>query len=327
MDSRTRLRDTFRFAAVAPPRYEAEFSDEVLRAWNAKGALNGRAPESFFELDRRETVPVEWRRKREEKAVVHSEADLPHFQRSYDPNRSDCLLADWNTRITQWRNRDHALAIAPWNEGFFQVLGISDGRTLTDALTLLYEQPAIAQAQMDHYLAYLETLLDRILPEVTPDYAVYYEPIASRHGPVISPETYRKFVFTSLQRVIARLTNHGVRFHFIWTTGRIHDLIPTWLEAGINGFVLHHTRLCGLNYTELRRKFGQNLLLFGGVDWQTVMNGTQAIAKELDSQVRPLLEQGGYVPHLDDTIREYIPFEHYQYHREHLDALTRGLSR
>jgi hypothetical protein len=72
----------------------------------------------------------------------------------------------------------------------------------------------------------------------------------------------------------------------------------------------------------LRREFDSRLRFFGGVDWRVVLQGPQAIDEELEQTVRPLLEQGGYVPYLDDTIRAYIPFDQFRYYRDRLDKLV-----
>ena len=74
--------------------------------------------------------------------------------------------------------------------------------------------------------------------------------------------------------------------------------------------------------TEARREFGEHLLLFGGIDWRTVMAGPRAMDEFLDANVRPVLEAGGYVPYLDDTIRAYMPFDNFRYYRQRLEALV-----
>jgi len=323
MDSRTRLLETLRFSPkVPPPRYESEFSDEVVAAWRQQGVLGDESPEARLQLDTWDALPVEWRRNDEEKQIVHDEAELRDFMRAYDPQRADRLPPDWPDRVTACRTRESAIAIEPWNEGFFQVLGIRNGATLTEALTLLCERPDLAEAQMAHYADYVVGLIDRVLADADIDFAVFYEPIASNHGPVISPATYRRFVTPALGRVSECLDRHGVAFRLIWSAGRVEPLIPEWLDAGVNGFLLNRSAECGMPYTRLRREFGPSARFLGGIDWRPVVEGSPALERELEQNVRPLLEQGGYVPHLDDTVRVYMPFDRFRYYREQLDALV-----
>ncbi len=328
MNSRLQLRQTLSFSGdVPPPRYESEFSEEVLQAWRAEGRLGEQSPEEYFQLDPREALPVEWRRKGDDKFILESERDLERFRRAYDPGRADRLVSDWDERMLKWRRRDSVLSVAPWNEGFLQVMGVADGVTFNRAIFALRDRPALVEAAMDHYAAYLEALLGRILgpSSLEVDYAVFYVPIASNHAPVLSPADYARFVLPAMRRVAKCLDLYGVAFRFIWATGGVRALIPLWLEAGINGLILTHTGALGLSYAQLRRQFGPRLRLMGGIDWRTLLLGPQAIDEVLEESVRPLLEQGGYVPHLDDTVRQCIPFDNYAYYRRKLDALVSSM--
>jgi len=322
MNARERLLETFSFSGCAtPPRYESAFSDEVLQAWRSEGALDERSPEVFFGLDRSESLPVEFSPPSEARFIVQSETDLGTFRHAYDASRTDVFPADWTARLEAWRGRAHPIVIEPWDQGFFQVIGIKDGATLNVALALLYEQPGLAEAQMEHYAVYLETLIDRALTDVDADYALLYEPIASKHSIVISPRMYRHFVSRPLRRVIDCLERHGVLYRFMWTSGRVTPLVPLWIDAGINGLVINRGAECGVTYARLRAEFGRVLRFFGGVDWRAVARGPEAIDEVLERDVRPLLEQGGYIPHLDETVRTYIPFDHFRHYRDRLNEL------
>lgn len=323
MDSRTQLLETLGlYRSVTPPRYESEFSEEVIQAWREQGVLGGEPPETQFQLDRRDAMPVQWRRNAEQKAVVYDEAGLEGFRRAYAPELSGRVPGEWEERIRAWSGRDYALAASPWNEGFLQVIGIRDAVTFDQALTLLCEQPALAEAQLDHYAGYLEELLHRICPRVEVDYAVFYEPIASNHGPVLSAAMYRRVVLPAMRRIVDCLDRYGVAYRFMWCSGNVRTLMPVWLDAGINGITVNQTVQSGLNYGALRREFGPTLRLFGGVDWRSVMQGPRALDDALQHTVRPVLEQGGYIPHLDDTVRVHMPFDCFRHYRERLDALV-----
>jgi hypothetical protein len=153
------------------------------------------------------------------------------------------------------------------------------------------------------------------------DYAVFYEPIASNHAPVVSPAMYARLALPAMRRVVDCLERHGVAFRFLWTAGEVRPLIPYWLDAGINGLVINQTGTVGISYAALRREFDARLRFFGGIDWRAVARGPAAVDEALDHTVRPLLEQGGYVPYLDDTVRANLPFDAFRYYRQRLDDL------
>ena len=322
MDSRTRLHQSLSGAACTPPRYESEFSDEVIQKWRAEGPLDNRSPEEFFGLDRRECIDIVWRAIPDEKGPLEKEAELQALRAAYNPDDPARFPADWQARCEAWRNRDYGLFAEPWGEGLFQVLGIADGDTLKTALCALRERPALAEAALKHYAFYLERMIERLLQDVQPDFVMLYEPIASNHAPVISAAEYARFAGPALRRVCDRLESLGVHHRIVWTAGAVTPLIPVWLDAGVNGIYVNQAGQAGVSYPALRREYGPELRLLGGIDWRAVTEGPAATDHVLESVVKPLLERGGYIPYLDDTIRDYMPFEHFLYYRQRLNHLT-----
>lgn len=325
MDSRTRLHQTLSGAACTPPRYESEFSDAVLEKWRAEGHLDARTPEEHFGLDRRDCIDIAWRAIPDEKGPLDKETDLEALRAAYDPGDPARFPKNWQTQCETWRKRDHALFAEPWEEGLFQILGIADGDTLKTALCALRERPDLAEAAMDYYAFYLEALIERLLRDVQPDFVMLYEPIASNHGPVISAAEYTRFAGPALRRVCDCLERHGIHHRIVWTAGAVTPLIPAWLDAGVNGIYVNQAGQAGVSYPALRREYAQKLRLLGGIDWRAVVQGPLQTDKILESVVKPLLEDGGYIPYLDDTIRDYMPFEHFLYYRQRLNHLTNTL--
>ena len=72
------------------------------------------------------------------------------------------------------------------------------------------------------------------------------------------------------------------------------------------------------------RSLAKDLRLIGGIDLDVLREGKEAIRREVEQKVPPLLEQGGYVPLADGRVREDIPFENYVYYRELLERVTQG---
>jgi hypothetical protein len=60
----------------------------------------------------------------------------------------------------------------------------------------------------------------------------------------------------------------------------------------------------------LRREFGMELRMRGGIGKEPLVRGGRAIDRELD-RIKPLLEQGGFVPHLDHLVPPDIPYRNY----------------
>lgn len=321
-DCRNRFRKTMAWADdVVPPRFENDFADDTVRLWRAEGRLDSATPEDFFQLDRWDEVQLIWRRNRGEKTVIQSDDEIARFRRLYDPSDPERFPPHWSSLVEQWGVRDYVVSASPWDEGLLQVMGVSDSSSLVHAVTVLCERPEVIEAAMEHYGSFLEALIPKVLASVQIDLALFYEPIASNGSPVISPETYRRFAMAALKRVVGCLDRHGVAYRFMWSGGNVAPLIPLWIEAGINGLALNRPGEAGISYQKLRETYGRALRLIGGIDWRILMGGREAIERELTTVVAPLLEQGGYIPYLDDTVRSYVPFESYAYYRAALNAL------
>jgi uroporphyrinogen decarboxylase len=162
------------------------------------------------------------------------------------------------------------------------------------------------------------------LNEVRFDYALLAEPIASWHAPVIGPHTYRRHALPALRRVIERLRTAGIDILILDTHGAVKPIIPLVLEAGVNTLWIGSARAAHVDYLELREQFGKDLRLIGGLDVRALEKDKTAIEKEIMSLAPFLLEQGGYVPMVDERVRAYVCFENYAYYRELIRRLAEG---
>ena len=50
--------------------------------------------------------------------------------------------------------------------------------------------------------------------------------------------------------------------------------------------------------------------------------GKDAIKREVEQRVPPLVAEGGYVPLADGLVRKEVPFENYVYYRGLLEKVT-----
>jgi uroporphyrinogen decarboxylase len=63
----------------------------------------------------------------------------------------------------------------------------------------------------------------------------------------------------------------------------------------------------------IREKYGEQVLLLGGVDKMQLIAGKVAIRKEID-RITPLVETGGYIPHVDHRCPPDVTYENYLYY-------------
>jgi uroporphyrinogen decarboxylase len=159
---------------------------------------------------------------------------------------------------------------------------------------------------------------------VTVDYASFYEPIASNTAPVISPAMFRRFAIPGYRKVIDLLKTYHVPLRMLCTTGGdLTSLLPALIEAGINGLWISNIGSAGMAYPKLRRQFGSEIALIGGIDATALAKDEAAVRKAVEATVPDLLESGRYLPCLDDRPRSNVPFAHYRLYRHMLEAVSR----
>jgi hypothetical protein len=253
--------------------------------------------------------------------AARSELDV--WRRRLDPNDSQRLPDDWSERVRAWGERDYVLMLRV-HRGFFLTMGVGDWRRFTEVIYLLKDDPAFVREALVTQGEFAARLAERVLREVEVDAAVFSEPIGGNDRPLISPQTYEDFVLTSYEPLLDVLRRYGVETIIFRTYANARALVPSILKWGINCLWACEVNVEAMDYGDLRREFGRDLRLIGGIDLDALRRGKEAIRREIEEKVPPLLAGGGYVPLADGRVREDVPFENYVYYRQLLRNVTRG---
>lgn len=81
----------------------------------------------------------------------------------------------------------------------------------------------------------------------------------------------------------------------------IEVLIPFLIEAGID-CIWPLEGAANMDPVKIRKLYGKDLALLGGIDKRELSKDKKAIEEELKKKILPMLETGGYIP----TIELYI---------------------
>ncbi|MHC1694856.1 MAG: hypothetical protein AB9835_06235 [Eubacteriales bacterium] len=73
----------------------------------------------------------------------------------------------------------------------------------------------------------------------------------------------------------------------------------------------------------LRKEYGRQLRLFGGVDKMELSKGRSAIDAHLASLI-PLIEEGGFIPTVDHTVQPDVPLQDFIYYMKRKEDLLTG---
>ncbi len=137
---------------------------------------------------------------------------------------------------------------------------------------------------------------------------------------------YEDLVLSSYTPVLDVLKKYGVETIVLVTYANARVLVPSILKWGFNCLWACEVNLEAMDYRDLRREFGRDLRLIGGIDLDALRRDREAIKREIEDKVPPLVADGGYVPLADGRVRADVPFENYVYYRKLLEKVTQASS-
>jgi len=203
-------------------------------------------------------------------------------------------------------------------------MGVDGWNRLEEVIDLLINDPELVRETMMIQGEFAAKLTEKMLRDVDIDAAVFAEPIGANHGPLISPKMYEELILPSYEPLIQVLDRHHVETKVFLTFANARLLIPSILRWGFNCLWACEVNVEEMDYGDLRREFGRDLRLIGGIDLDVLRQGKEAIRREIEEKVPPLLADGGYVPLADGRVRVNVHFENYVYYRRLLEKITQG---
>jgi len=311
MNSRERFRETMRYGAPdRVPYFEEGIRDDVLRAWRRQGLKRKSGLEAMFRHDRREEIHPDLEPlPRLESWPSHLE-DIDRLRRRLNPEDRRRLPRNWHRQAEDLNRGDHVVMLHV-QRGLFLSMGVEGWGRFIEVIELLGRDPALVQDTLAVQGEFAARLAERVLREVRIDAALFSEPIAENRGPLISPRMYRDIVLPTYAPLLNVLKRYGVETIIFVSWANPRRLLPDILEQGFNCLWAYEVNPQAMDYRELRREFGRDLRLIGGIDLDVLRLGEDAIRREVEEKVPALLADGGYIPMLDGRVRADVPFQSY----------------
>lgn len=201
-------------------------------------------------------------------------------------------------------------------EGFFwcprELLGVEPH------LYAFYDEPellhSICEYMLDVYMNELVAAVDLLHPDIL----CIMEDLSGANGPMISPDIYNEFVGAYYKKLIPLLKKYGVENVFVDTDGDFSQLIPNFIESGIDGFLPMDVN-AGMDIVKVRKDF-PTLKFIGGYNKLCIADGKDAIDKEFE-RILPVIRQGGYIPGADHQVAPSTSLENYKYYIQKLNEV------
>jgi len=157
----------------------------------------------------------------------------------------------------------------------------------------------------------VETLKDQM------DLVYWWEDMAEKHGPCVSPKLYKEFFLPHYKKVTGFLGKNKIDRIVMDSDGNLNPLLDLIIEAGINGLWPLEVN-SGMEAVSLKKKYGNKLFLAGNLDKRELAKGGEAMRREVDSKVPVLKEMGGYIPGVDHLVHVEFTLQRFEEYVEHL---------
>ena len=240
-----------------------------------------------------------------------------------NPDDIGRLPDGWSELVDTGRSYDYVRMLRV-HRGFFLTMGVYDWQRFTEVIARLITDPPFVRKAMKIQGDFAARLVEKLLQSIDVDAAIFSEPIGGNDRPLISPRMYEQFVLASYEPLLDVLRRNRVETIIFLTFANARLLIPSMLKWGFTCLWACEVNVEAMDYRDLRREFGRDLRLIGGIDLDALRHDKEAIRRELEEKVPPLVADGGYVPLADGRIRVDVPFENYVYYRRLLEQLTQG---
>ncbi|NLF23213.1 MAG: hypothetical protein GX590_08625, partial [Lentisphaerae bacterium] len=239
------------------------------------------------------------------KCPVESRDDWEAMKRRYDADDASRLPehpAEQGRRLT---DRAHPVVLH-FSGPFWQ---LREWLGFENLCMLCCDDPLWVEEMIRFWEAYVSRLMERTFACFTPDMVHLSEDMAYKQFSMISPAMVRRFLLPTWRRWGEQIRRAGVPLYGMDSDGFIGELIPLWIEAGIN--VCDPVEVAaGNDLPAFRRRFGRDMAYTGGVDKRAMAKGGRAIEAEIE-RLRPVIEDGGYIPGCDHGVPSDVSWPNY----------------
>jgi len=185
---------------------------------------------------------------------------------------------------------------------------------------LFYDDPELVRDMVSFWTDYIARLMENAFEYCVPDEVHLSEDMAYKAYSMISPAMVREFLLPAWRTWGEVVRSRSVPVYAMDSDGFIGELIPLWMEAGINACdpieVAAHNDIVAF-----RERFGTRMAYRGGVDKRKMAAGGEALEEEL-LRIKPVVDGGGYIPSCDHGIPSDVSWPNYLQYVEGLARLT-----
>jgi len=251
------------------------------------------------------------------KFPVENTDDWENMKKRYNPEAPERIDSEIDKKAEILNERDWVLSIG-FPGVFWQLRDWCGFENL--CIFMATEQDFVFE-MANFWKDFVSSILKKILPKIKIDSVIINEDMAYKEKSMISPYMVKKFLLPCWSEWSYILKKYGCKVIILDSDGYIGELIPLWIEGGINCTIPVEIA-AGNNLIEYRKKFGKNMAYIGGIDKRKIAKGGEILKKEMDDIIPFLIKDGGYIPSCDHGVPPDISWENFVEYSKYLAKLT-----
>ena len=248
---------------------------------------------------------------------VENRQDWERMKNRYNPRHPERFPEDFNERCRELKDREYTLEVGI-SGPFWQ---LREWVGFEPLCIMMLEDPDFVQDMIDFWSGFISETLQPLLDNLDLDAVHISEDMAYKQKAMISPEMTREFLLPVYSRWTKHILASGCPIIDMDCDGFIGELIPIWIEAGINCCDPVEVA-AGNDIVQFRKTFGKKMAYIGGIDKRAIAKGGKIMKEEVMRVVPPLLEDGGFIPGCDHGVPPDVSWPHFLEYSRLLAELT-----
>jgi hypothetical protein len=239
------------------------------------------------------------------KCPVENRADWEDMKKRYNPNDPQRLSADAQTLGNNLKQRDYTV-VFHFSGPYWQ---LREWLGFEQLCVLFYDDRDFVMEMIAFWEDYIARLMQNAFKYCVPDMIYISEDMAYKGYSMLSPPMCREFLLPVWKKWGEVIRENNIPLYAVDSDGFIGELIPLWIEAGVN--VCDPIEVAaGNDIVEFRKRFGKNMAYRGGVDKRAIAKGGTAIENEI-KRLEPVIRDGGFIPGCDHGVPHDVSWKDY----------------
>ncbi|MCL4505941.1 MAG: hypothetical protein M1140_07965 [Chloroflexi bacterium] len=224
------------------------------------------------------------------------------------PDQPGRISQNWDDFRERLRETGEVVQVGMFPYGVFgtarDLLGVEE------LLISFYTRPHLIHDIMTHLTTLWISVWERVASETPISHIHIWEDMSGKAGSLISPRMVNDFMMPCYDRITDFARANSARIVSVDTDGDCRQLIPIFLEHGVNMMFPFEVQ-AGNDVRDFRREYPQ-LGIMGGLDKRALAATHADIDAEVDKAAE-MVRYGRYIPSFDHLIPPDVPWRNYLY--------------